>query len=396
MILIAFIVGLVAGTRFPAATPYIAPLGALWVKAITALVTPLVVALIIVGIASLADARSVGQLGARALIVFLALLVVGSALAALVTPLLLTLLHVTHASIGQLGSATVTRVDVTRAVPGFWGWIDALIPGNPFAVAANGPLLPLVVFAVAFALATAQLAAQQRSYVVGFFRGVADAMLVLVRWVLWTAPAGVFALAYALGAHTALGSARLLVSFVLLVASACLVLLAALYVIAVAVGRVSLSNWTRTILRAQVVAFSTRSSLAALPAMIEAGETGLALPPAVVGFVMPLSVSTFKLGATVGITAGTLFLARLYGIALTPAQMMSVAVSSTLLSVSIPGIPAGVILVIAPVLTAIGVPAEGIGILLAMDAIPDMFRTLTNVTADLVAAVVVARSMPTS
>jgi Na+/H+-dicarboxylate symporter len=394
VILLGFVAGIAAGAAFPRLAPYVTPFGSIWVKALTALVVPLVVALIITAVSSLADTRAVGRIGVRVLLIFFALLVAGSALVALVTPALLTVLHVTHASAGALGVIPSPVAAAGQNAPGFWGWMETLVPSNPVAAAADGTLLPLVVFTIAFALATTRLTPESRANVVGFFRGVADAMLILVKWVLWIAPAGVFALAYALGARTGLGSARLLLTFVVLVAAACMVFLIALYLVATVIGRVPLARWTRSILRAQIVAFSTRSSLASLPAMIEAGETGLALPPAVTGFVMPLAVSTFKLGATIGIATGSLFLARLYGITVTPSQLTSIAVSSVLLSFSIPGIPAGVILVIVPVLSGLGVPAEGIGILLAIDAVPDMFRTLTNVTADMVAAVLVARSMP--
>jgi proton glutamate symport protein len=362
----------------------------LWVKAISALVVPLVVALLITGVASLADVRAVGRLGARVLLVFVALLATGSALVTLVTPSLLTLLHVTHESAGALGSAALPA-GAPHATPGFWDWVGSLIPVNPVAAAASGALLPLVVFTVAFALAVTRLAPESRASVVGFFRGVADAMLQLVAWVLWTAPAGVFALAYALGARTGLGSAHALVALIVLVTTVCLAYTGALYIIAVVFGRISLPRFARAIVRAQVVGFSTRSSLASLPAMIQAGETRLELPPAVTGFVLPLAVSTFKLGATIAIVTSTLFLARLYAVPLTSGDLISIAVSAVLLSFSIPGIPAGVMLVMIPVLASVGIPAEGIGILLAVDVIPDMVRTLTNVTADMVAAVIVAR-----
>ena len=391
--MLAFLAGLGGGEVFPQFAGGIGPLGTLWVKAISALVVPLVVALLITGVTSLADTRAMGRLGIRVLVIFLALLAAGSTLVALVTPSLLTLLGVTHASAGALGNAAV-GVRAARVVPGFWDWVGSLVPANPVAAAADGTLLPLVVFTVVFALAAARISSESREYVVGFFRGVADVMLVLVRWLLWTAPAGVFALAYALGARTGLGSAHALIALVILVAAACLVYLCALYAIAVVLGGIPLITFARAIARAQVVAFSTRSSLAALPAMIEAGETQLALPPAITGFVLPLCVSTFKLGATIAIVTSTLFLARLYGIPITSAQLTSVAVSAVLLSFSVPGVPAGALLIMVPVLAGVGIPAEGIGILLAVDVIPDMVRTLTNVTADMVAAVVVASSMP--
>jgi Na+/H+-dicarboxylate symporter len=226
---------------------------------------------------------------------------------------------------------------------------------------------------------------------VGFFRAVADVMLELVRWVLWIAPLGVFGLAYALGARTGIGGASSLVSLVILVAIACAIFVCALYMVAVVLGRVPLVQFVRAIVPAQVVGFSSRSSLASLPAMIESGKTQLALPAAATGFVLPLAVSTFKLGATISIMTSTLFLARVYGVPITPAQVASVAVSAVLLSFSIPGIPGGVFLVIVPVLAGLGIPVEGVGILLAVDVVPDMFRTATNVTADMVAAVIVSR-----
>ena len=392
-ILLAFVAGGVCGAIFPQFADAIGPVGTVWVKAISALVVPLVVALLITSIASLADAGAVGRLGVRVIGVFLALLVGGALLIAIMTPWLLTLLHVTPGSAGALGGTHGVAAAVAgspRAAPGFWDWIGALIPANPVAAAADGALLPLVIFTVAFGVAVTRLAPQSRAHLVDFFRAVADVMLELVRWVLWVAPLGVFGLAYALGARTGFGGAHAIIALLILVAIACLVYTCALYVVAVVVGRVPIVKFARAIAPAQVVGFSSRSSLATLPAMIEAGKMQLGLPAAATGFVLPLAVSTFKLGATIAITTSSLFLARIYGVTITPAQVASIAMSAVLLSFSVPGIPGGVLLVMVPVLASVGIPAEGVGILLAVDVIPDMFRTVTNVTADMVAAVIVA------
>lgn len=391
-ILVAFIAGLAGGAIFPSLTSAVGPIGTIWVKAISALVVPLVVALLITSVASLADARAVGQIGIRAVAIFLALLVAGATLIALVTPSLLTLLHVTRASGAGFGSPA-SLAGAATTPPGFWQWVAALIPANPIGAAADGTLLPLVIFTVAFAVAATRLPAESRTYVVGFFRGVAEVMLELVRWLLWTAPIGIFGLAYALGARTGVGSAHVVISLLALVAAACLVYTGALYMIAVLVGHVPFAAFARAIAPAQMVGFSSRSSLATLPAMIEAGETQLGLPPAITGFLLPLAVSTFKLGATIAFTTSSLFLARLYGVPITAGQLTSIAVSAVIMSFSVPGIPGGVLLIMVPVLTSLGIPAEGVGILLAVDVIPDMFRTITNVTADMVAAVVVTRWM---
>jgi Na+/H+-dicarboxylate symporter len=394
VILLAFVVGGVSGALLPRFADAIGPIGTIWVKAISALVVPLVVALLITGIASLADASAVGRLGLRVIVVFVSLLVAGAVLMALITPALLTLLGVSPASARGLGALTTsngTVVSTQHLTSGFWDWISALIPVNPIAAASNGALLPLVIFTVAFGVAATRLTAESRANLVGFFRAVADVMLEMVRWVLWVAPLGVFALAYALGARTGLGGANSIVSLLLLVAIACIIYICALYVVAVFVGGVPFMRFARAIAPAQIVGFSSRSSLASLPPMIESARDQLGLSSTATGFVLPLAVSTFKLGATIAIMTSTLFLARVYGVSITPAQIASIAVSAVLLSFSIPGIPGGVLLVMVPVLGSVGIPPEGVGILLAVDVIPDMFRTATNVTADMVAAVIVSR-----
>jgi Na+/H+-dicarboxylate symporter len=132
---------------------------------------------------------------------------------------------------------------------------------------------------------------------------------------------------------------------------------------------------------------SARSSLAALPALID-GAGSLGMTERVTGFFLPFSASLFRLGAAVALPVGVLFIAALYGVDLTTAQLVTVAVTSVLLSFSVPGIPGGSILIMAPVLLAVGLPVEGIGILLGVDTIPDMFRTTANVTGTLTAAVV--------
>ena len=390
-ILLAFALGVFGGATFPALAGAIVPVGMIWVKAISAVVVPLVVALLITSISSLSDTRTVGRIGLRAVAVFLALLASGAVLVALVTPSLLTILRVARVSSATLGNPAATIT--TTVAPGFWGWVGNLVPANPVMAAANGDLLPLVIFAVAFAVALTRLRADSRASVVGFFRGVADAMLEIVRWILWIAPLGVFGLAYALGARTGFGSTHAVAALLVLVAAVCLIYMCALYTLAVLVGGVPLFKFARAIAPAQIVGFSSRSSLASLPPMIEAGKDQLALPESVTSFLLPLAVSAFKLGATIAITTSTLFLARLYGIPVTSAQLITIAASAVLLSFSVPGIPAGVLLVMVPVLASVGIPAEGIGILLAVDIIPDMFRTVTNVTADMVAAVIVTRWM---
>jgi len=148
-------------------------------------------------------------------------------------------------------------------------------------------------------------------------------------------------------------------------------------------------EFARAALPAQAVAFSSRSSLAALPAMIEIGRDQLRLPDEITSFFLPLAASVYRIGAAVGQTVGVLFIAQLYGVTLGPAQLASVVLTVVATSFSVPGIPGGSIVIMAPVLMAAGLPVEGIGILLGADTIPDMFRTTANVTGHMAMAVAI-------
>jgi Na+/H+-dicarboxylate symporter len=232
------------------------------------------------------------------------------------------------------------------------------------------------------------VAPERRAAVVGFFDGVAVATTVLVRWILALAPIGVFALALALATRLGAGvmgaAAFYLAAHSALLAAALLLL----YPVAVLGGRVRPGRFARAALPAQVVAATTRSSMAALPAMVAAAGDTLGLRPGVTSFALPLAVSTFRLNQPVSWQAMALFAAALYGVRLGPADVATLAAASVLMSFSVPGIPSGSLFVIAPFLAAVGIPPEAVGVLIALDLVPDVFKTLLNVTAHLTAVTV--------
>jgi Na+/H+-dicarboxylate symporter len=184
-----------------------------------------------------------------------------------------------------------------------------------------------------------------------------------------------------------LAAAGALIGYIVLVALMTIAFAAiALYPLAAVMGRVSIVDFARAALPAQAVALSARSSLASLPAMMESARDRLRLPEEIVGFFLPLAASTYRVGGAIGQIVGVVFIARLYGVELGVVQLASIAVTVVLTTFSVPGIPAGSIVVMVPVLLAANVPVEGIGILLGVDTIPDMFRTATNVTGDMAVA----------
>ncbi|MCC6770670.1 MAG: dicarboxylate/amino acid:cation symporter [Gemmatimonadaceae bacterium] len=403
-VLIALALGMalgigIAATRNPSLAGLLAviePLGTLWINAIRMTVVPLVVGSIIVGVTSAPDARTIGRIGSRALVLFLVLLVAGALFAAAVAPPLMALIPLDPDAVASLrasgASATSAAAASVDRIPTFAEWLTDLVPVNPVKAAADGAMLPLIVFSVVFGLALSQLTGETRDLMVRFFRGVADAALVLVGWVLAAAPIGVFALAVPLAAKLGISAAGALVGYVVvtvLVVVAFAVIL--LYPLAVIFGRISVARFSRAAFPAQAVAFSARSSLAALPAMMETARSRLALPEQITNFFLPLAASTFRVGGALGLTTGVAFIAHLYGVVLGPAQLATIVLTVVLTTFSVPGIPGGSIIVMVPVLMAAGVPVEGMGILLGVDTIPDMFRTTANVTGDMVAATVLSR-----
>jgi Na+/H+-dicarboxylate symporter len=394
-VLLALLAGLAAGLAINASgSPSLAsvaaiaaPVGTLWINAIRMTVIPLVVGSLIVGVASAPNPRALGRLGVFALLFFVGTLLLGGVLTALAAPPLLTAIPIDSAATAALRASAGTAPALPQA-PGFTQWLLDLVPVNPVRAASDGAMLPLIVFSLAFGLAVATLAAEVRQLVVRFFEAVRDAALTLVRWVLMAAPIGVFALALALAARLGLSAAGALLGYVVVVAVMTVVFaLAVLYPLASALGRMPLGTFARGALPAQAVAFSSRSSLASLPAMIESARTKLGLPEAISSFFLPLAASMYRAGASVGQTAGVVFIAHLYGVVLSPVQLASVVLTVVLTSFSVPGIPGGSIVIMAPALASAGLPAEGLGILLGVDTIPDMFRTTTNVTGQLAAGV---------
>jgi len=397
-IIAALVAGLFVGAIISAsgnralesAVAWIEPLGELWVNAIRMTVVPLVVALLIGGVASVADLSIVGRLGARTLLTFVLFLLLVAAVALMIGPPLFSLVHIDDLGMAGLKGANISGPDTALQVPNFRQWLTSIIPNNAIKAAADGAMLPLVVFSILFALAIMKTSGRAKETLLDFFRSIGEAMLTLVRWVIQVAPVGVFALALALTARLGPSVAGTLGLYILIICGLYLACTLMLYPIAVLGGHVSLLKFAKAISAAQAVALSTRSSLASLPALLEAAERRLVLPPAVSGFVLPLSVAVFKTSTPITQICGTLFISRLYGVPISATQLVTIASLSVLLSFSSPGIPSGGLLIMAPVFASVGLPAEGVGILIAVDIFPDAARTLLNVTGDAVAVTVIA------
>lgn len=397
-VLIGLVAGLLLGMALRAAgepaasvAGWIEPIGTLWINAIRMTVIPLVVSILITAIGDAGDVRRIGRLGLRAVVLFFVMLGATAAVVTVLAPLAFAWLQLDPAETAGLRATAADIPEGISAIDSAREFLLSFIPPNPIAAAAQGAILPLIVFSVLFALAVSRISPEPGEAVMRFFRGIRDATFVLIGWILAVAPIGVFALGVALGANlggTAAGAVGYYIGLVILIH---VVTGAALYLVAAYFGRVRLDTFARAVAPAQAVAISSRSSLASLPALIEGANRVLRLPPQVTSLVLPLAVAIFKLTSPIYWTLGALLVARLYGVELSPAQVGTMAAAAVLLNPATPGIPSGGLFIQAPVYLAIGLPVEGIGLLIAVDAVPDMFKTAFNVTADMTVATIVAR-----
>jgi proton glutamate symport protein len=401
--LIALVAGMALGllaARYAALRPLVSllePLGALWVNAIRMTLVPLVVALLIASVTSFADLRALGKLGSRAIVVFLALLAGVALVTALAAPPLMERMPLDPATAATL-RANAAGGDVEKGeLPTLRGFIVGLVPVNPIAAAAEGAMLPLIVFTMLFALAVTRLPVERRAPVAELFTALSDAMLVIVKWVLWATPIGVFALAADMGAELGLGVVGPVAYYVAVLCGLVLVCGLALYPVAASFGHISMRRFARACAPAQAMAAASRSSLASLPALIAGARAELGERPGITGFVLPLSVATFKINTPIADLVGPIFLAHLYGVPLSAASIATMTLVTIALSFSNPGIPSGGLFVVsAPVLLSAGVPLDGIALLIAADAIPDIFNTVINVTGDMTVAAILAPESPLS
>ena len=397
-ILLALVLGLGAGIASVAAglaTPQLIaiaePIGGMWLNALQMTIVPLVVALLITGIAASAKAARANRLATRALIFFLVFLALSALTAAVLTPLLLHLFPLPAESAAALRAALTTTAPVGDA-PSFADFIRSIVPTNPVAAASETAVLPLIVFTLVFAFAMVRLPEEPRERLVGFFQAIADVMLVVINWVLWIGPVGVFALAFVVGARAGGTAFGALIHYVVIVTAVGTVIWLAAWPVAWIGARVSPLRFTRAIASSQAVALSTQSSLACLPAMLRAAER-LGVPVAASGVVLPMAVAIFRATGPVMNFAVAIYIAYWFGIELTPTQMalgILAGATTTMGAVGIPG-QASFITSIAPICIAMGVPIEPLALLIAVEPIPDIMRTMGNVSMDVAATAAVAR-----
>ena len=368
------------------------PFGNIWVAALQILVLPLVITHVLAAVVGAGDRDSVGSLGARAIALFVGMLAIAGVFTVVVAPPLIRVM-----------APAAPRLDVTipaevaaRATGGgdlsLAEWLSGLVPTNIFEAAARGDLLPILVFTALFGMAVRRLDEEYREPIRRIVQGAAEAMLGCVRWVLSVTPVAVFILTLSFSLQAGGAGAQMLGAFALVVSGLMLLFTALLYPLSALLGGTGITRFARAVAPAQLVAVSTRSSLASLPALVEGAREHLRLPAPATSFVLPLSVSVFKLNRTISSPVKLLFLAHAYQVSITPQTMVVFLLTVMLLSFTSAGIPnGGAAFKTLPAYLAAGVPIEGVIILEAVETIPDIFKTLLNVTGDMSVATILTR-----
>lgn len=385
------------GAWLQAAAPVVEAVGSVWLNALRMTVGPLVFALLVSAVAGVSDALATGRIATRAVTVFAALLVVAGGLAVAGSLGLLALWPVDRAAADAFVAGTARGGAAAMPAGNIGEWLQSLVPSNIIAAAANDAILALVLFAIMFGFAATRLPGPQRDALTGFFTAMAEAMIVVVHWVLLAAPIGVFALALGVGLHAGVGAAGVLAHYVAVVSLVIVGATLVLYPIVGLWGGMPMRRFAVEIAPAQVVAASTQSSLATLPAMIECARDNLGVAPRVAHLVLPLAVAVFRYTSPLGNLAVCFFVAALYGYEPGVLQVVSGVFVAFAVSVAAVGLPGQVSFIasVAPICLALGLPVDLLGILIAVEMVPDVFRTIGNVTGDLaVTRLVSGRAQP--
>ncbi|WP_205481078.1 dicarboxylate/amino acid:cation symporter [Sphingomonas arenae] len=405
LVLGALVAGLLLGALVGASSPgWREPLvtaaslvGGLWLDALKMTVIPLIVALLVVGIVGGADAARAGGLATKAVLWFVGFYIFSALFGATMMPALLSLFPLPDSAAEALraGLAGVDQSVTQAAVPGVADFFKSIVPTNVIGAAANDQILPLVFFTVIFAFALARVDLAKRANALGFFEAVSEAMLLVIGWVLWLAPIGVFALAFTVGAGAGGSALGAVAHYVVLISSLGLVLTALGWVIAVVVARYKAGEFTRAMAEPCAVAISTRSSLASLPAMLAAAAR-LGIDERKADVVLPMAVALFRATGPAMNIGVAFYVAHWMGVTVTPvgfAAGVAVAAMASIGAVSLPG-QISFVTSIAPISLAMGVPIEPLALLIAVETIPDIFRTLGNVVLDVAVTGAVTRESP--
>src|SRR5688572_19277467 len=365
------------------------PLGVAFIRLVTMVVVPLVIASLFVGVASLGDIRRLGRIGGKTLGFFLGTTLAGALIG---TTVALAALRGEPLAAAERGVATLAATKT----PSFVETLLAMVPQNPFASAAQTDLLPLILAVCIFGAAATVISDGGRRSLLAFFSGVNELYMVVIGWIMKLAPLAVFVLIASLVARLGLDVLQRLLAFSLVVVAALAVHVAVVLVPLLRAGaRLGVARFFRAVADALLFAFSTASSNATLPVSMAAARNRVGVSNEIASFVLPAGATINKNGSAIYKAVTAIFIAQLYGVTLGPAYVAAIVLTSTLAAFAGAGVPGSSLVTTLIVLNAIGLgpqAAAGIALVASVDRPLDMCRTTVNTIGNLVGATVIARS----
>lgn len=380
--------------------PFLNFVGAAFIRLITMIVIPLVVASLLLGVASLGDIRQLGRIGGKTVAYYLFTTSIAISIGLVLALTIRPGSRISPASRDELArefaGEAASRVTLASEKPDTWDVLLGMIPDNPVGAAAEGNLLPLIIFVVIFGAAITLLTPKRRDAILVFFEGVNDASMIVIDWIMKLAPYAVFALIASVISRFGLDVLQSLAVY-----SGVVILGLALHAfgtygtLVTLLAKLNPLDFFRRIREVPLIAFSTSSSNATLPVTMETAEEELGVPNSIASFVLPLGATINMDGTALYQGVATVFIAQVYGVDLNFAELLTIVLTATLASIGAAGVPSAGIITLILVLQSVGMAgqaAAGIALILGVDRILDMLRTSVNVVGDLSCAAFVARS----
>ncbi len=395
------IVGNILGlTWVQEAFTWIEPVGTIFIRLITMIVVPLVVASLIIGTASLGDIRRLGRIGGKTIVYYIGTTAIAVSIGLLISNLVQPGSRIDPATRDSLVTAfsdqAAGAMTLAAEKPSVRETLIAMVPTNPITAAAQGDLLPLIIFSIIFGAAVSIIDVKRKDSILTFFNAINDAVMVMIDWIMKLAPYAVFALVGGVVARFGLDLLRSLLVYSAVVVGG--LLLHALFTFPMALkflAKVNPIDFMKKIVEVPIVAFSTSSSSATLPITMETAEENVGISKEVSSFVLPLGATINMDGTALYQAVAVMFIAQIYGFPMGVGEQVTIVLTATLASIGTAGVPSAGIIMLILVLQSVGLGAQaqaGIAMILGVDRILDMLRTSVNVTGDLTAATVIARS----
>ncbi|QKG83463.1 dicarboxylate/amino acid:cation symporter [Kroppenstedtia pulmonis] len=388
-ILLGLIVGLVLNFYFPdvfkPVNEYLfTPVGNLFLKAIKMIVVPLVFFSIAVGASGIADPKKLGRVGVKTVILYLATTAIAITIA-------LGLANIIGPGKGVVVEKPKEALDIDEAPPVMETLLN-IVPDNPINAMAEGNMLQVIFFALVFGIAMAFLGSKVNR-VREFAEQANEVMMYMVQMLMKTVPYAAFALMAKAVGEAGLGMIGSMGLYMVTLLLALLLHMILVYgSLLKFVAKISPFQFYKKLFPAMEVAFTTGSSAAALPVTIECAEKGLKVPKSISSFVLPLGATINMDGTAIMQGVAAIFIAQLYGIPLTFGDQLLIILTATLASIGTAAVPSAGIVMLTIVFPTVGLPLEGLGIILGVDRLLDMSRTATNITGDAMVATIVAKT----